>query len=42
VSTGYASGNQVQITAGLDHGDIVLDPRGRYSYQAVLLDRKRQ
>ena len=35
VSLGYSSGTDIEITRGLNVGDIVLSPIGRFQYQAV-------
>ena len=35
VSLGYSSGTDIEITRGLNVGDVVLSPTGRFQYQAV-------
>lgn len=35
VSLGYSSGTDIEITRGLAVGDVVLNPIGRFQYQAV-------
>ena len=35
VSIGYALGDEVEITAGLEVGEVVLDPEGRYRHQPI-------
>ncbi|RWL84277.1 MAG: efflux RND transporter periplasmic adaptor subunit [Mesorhizobium sp.] len=35
VALGYSSGTDIEITRGLDVGDVVLNPTGRFQYQAV-------
>lgn len=35
VSLGYSSGTDIEIARGLNVGDIVLSPNGRFQYQAV-------
>lgn len=37
VSLGYSSGTDIEITRGLDVGDVVLGPIGRFQYQAVTI-----
>lgn len=40
VALGYVGGSNIQITHGLAAGDVVLDPRGRYPFQPVVLARE--
>ncbi|MDQ0394910.1 efflux RND transporter periplasmic adaptor subunit [Labrys monachus] len=37
VSLGYASGTDIEITRGLNAGDVVLNPAGRFQYQSVAI-----
>lgn len=37
VALGYPAGGSVQIVGGLDPGDVVLDPHGRYEFEPVSL-----
>ena len=38
VSLGQLSGTNIEVTHGLEAGDVVLDPHGRYFYQPVALN----
>ncbi len=35
VSLGYASGTDIEVARGLKVGDVVLNPNGRFQYQAI-------